>query len=108
MKLARTKQCAKCPWKKATDPHEIPNGYCELKHAGLKETIARPGSLTHNHAMACHSSKPGKEAHCIGWLMNQLGPRNNIALRMRMLGCENIKKVKLDGEQHRTFEETLP
>lgn len=34
------KQCKKCPWRKDVDPLEIPNGYCENKHAGLVNTIA--------------------------------------------------------------------
>ena len=28
-KLKRTRQCEKCPWRKATNPHDIPNGYTE-------------------------------------------------------------------------------
>ena len=36
------KQCRKCPWRKDVDPHDIPNGYCEQKHAGLADTIAEP------------------------------------------------------------------
>lgn len=34
------RQCAKCPWKKSTDPRTIPNGYSETKHAALAGTIA--------------------------------------------------------------------
>jgi len=55
--------------------------------------------------MACHETH---NAHCIGWLMHQLGPGNNIGLRMRVMNCENIGKVRLVGEQHKTFEDTLP
>lgn len=58
--------------------------------------------------MACHEHEPGDEAHCVGWLMNQLGPGNNIGLRLKMMSCENAKHIKLDGEQHETFEDTLP
>ncbi len=109
-KLRRTRQCAKCPWRVSTDPHDIPNGYCELRHANLASTIAEPGKLPGStlRIMACHESKPGKETHCIGWLVNQLGPGNNIGLRIQMSSCENYKNVQLDGEQHQTFEATLP
>lgn len=107
-KLKRTNQCAKCPWKISTDPHEIPNGYSEDRHRSLACTIAEPGSLRPTNVMACHEHAPGEEAHCIGWLMNQLGPGNNIALRLKMLSCENAKHIKLDGEQHENFEDTLP
>lgn len=57
--------------------------------------------------MACHESKVGKEAHCIGWLMNQLGPGSNIGLRIEMLGYD-LSNVELVGEQHDCFEDTLP
>lgn len=109
-KLKRTAQCAKCPWRKDVDPHDIPNGYCETKHANLASTIAQGNALEQlakpvERAMACHEMH---DAHCVGWLMNQLGPGNNIALRLRVRSCENIGKVRLVGEQHKTFEDTLP
>lgn len=110
MKLKRTTQCAKCPWRKDVDPHDIPDGYCETKHRNLDKTIAKEGDLSGllggtMHVMACHETH---DAHCVGWLMNQLGPGNNIALRLSMRGCENLRKVKLVGEQHERFEDTLP
>ncbi len=105
-KLKRTAQCAKCPWIKDSNPHEIPNGYDEEKHRALSCTIAEPGNLRDpGRAMACHETD---DAHCIGWLVNQIGPGNNIWLRLRMRGCTNADKIKLLGEQHETFEDTLP
>jgi hypothetical protein len=108
-KLKRTAQCAKCPWRKDVDPHDIPNGYCETKHRNLSSTIAKPGDLAGAfgtlNVMACHETE---DAHCVGWLMNQLGPGNNIGLRLRMMTCENANKIRLVGEQHETFEDTLP
>lgn len=106
------KQCKKCPWRKDVDPNDIPNGYCATKHAGLKNTIAQPGDLRgllagSMHVMACHESKPGKERECVGWLSHQLGPGNNIALRMRALDGR-YRDLQLVGEQHETFEDTLP
>jgi hypothetical protein len=111
-KLDRVRQCAKCPWKVSTNPYEIPNGYEVELHRDLASTIARPGDLSaatgERHVMACHEHPPGQEAYCVGWLMNQLGPGNNIGLRVKMIGCENIGDVQLDGQQHRRFEDTLP
>ena len=109
-KLKRTAQCAKCPWRKDVNPHDIPNGYCEVKHQGLVSTIAKGDAMEQmmrreNHIMACHETH---DAHCIGWLMHQLGPGNNIMLRMSVRNCTNIGKVRLRGEQHDTFEDTLP
>jgi hypothetical protein len=108
-KLKRVRQCEKCPWKVGTDPHEIPHGYSEAQHRALTATIATPGDLRSTvPAMSCHEHPVEDEAHCVGWLMNQLGVGNNIPLRIRMLSCENIGAVKIDGPQHQRFEETLP
>ena len=108
-KLKRTKQCNKCPWRKDVDPKEIPNGYCKTKHKNLKKTIAIKGDLTtvfgSMHLMSCHETT---DTHCIGWLMNQLGPGNNIGMRLRMISCENRKNIKIVGEQHENFDDTIP
>lgn len=114
--LKRTAQCAKCPWRQDVNPRDIPDGYCETKHAALAGTIA-PKDDTIGHAleilsgkeplriMACHETA---DAHCIGWLTNQIGPGNNVALRMSVRDCLNIGKVRLKGAQHNCFEDTLP
>lgn len=105
-KLKRTAQCEKCPWRVEVDPHEIPNGYSEEKHRALSCTIAHPGDFRGSgRAMACHETH---DAHCIGWLVHQLGRGNNIALRIQMMSCENASKIRLRGEQHERFEDTLP
>src|SRR5262252_9213359 len=109
-KLKRTVQCAKCPWRKDVNPHDIPNGYDVEKHKALKGTIAqgldfRPLCGAALRVMACHETH---DAHCIGWLNHQIGPGNNIALRVDLLSCANIGEVKLIGEQHECFEDTLP
>jgi len=57
------------------------------------------------NAMACHYSKPHDEVPCVGWLAHQVGPSNNLALRLIML--RNPVEIVLDGEQHETFEDTL-
>lgn len=108
--LKRKKQCAKCPWKKNTDPNDIPN-YIREKHINLKNTIAEEGSiesiLSNNalRVMACHETPESNEEMCIGWLHNQLGVGNNIALRIQMRDCK--LDYELDGEQHESFDETL-
>lgn len=110
-KLKRTVQCAKCPWKVSTNPYDIPDGYCELKHKNLKSTIAKEGELNIGGSlmiMACHHSDPENMQHCVGWIHNQLGVGNNIGLRMQMMSCENIQDLKVIGEQHERFEDTLP
>lgn len=106
-KLKRTMQCKKCPWRVDTNPRDIPNGYCEKKHRALESTIAKPedGFFGPATVMACHETH---DAHCIGWLVNQVGPGNNIGLRMRMMTCDNAASIKLRGEQHEVFEDTLP
>jgi len=109
-KLKRTKQCSGCPWRRSADPRSIPNGYAEEKHRRLQGTIAKPVDLSclasdTLRIMACHETH---DAHCIGWLINQIGPGNNIGLRLQMRSCANFSEVKLVGEQHETFEDTLP
>jgi len=106
--ITEMKQCKKCPWRVDVDPHDIPNGYCEEKHRALKDTIAT--GFNYNGCsikmMACHESPVGNEKPCVGWVANQLGPGNNIALRMWAIHVK--PKIELVGEQHETFEDTLP
>lgn len=109
-RLKRTAQCAKCPWRVDVDPYDIPNGYTEEQHRALARTIAKPAVLsqleeTEFHVMACHETR---DAHCIGWVVNQVGPGNNIRLRLQMRNCANADAIRLRGEQHRCFEDTLP
>jgi uncharacterized protein DUF6283 len=104
------KQCKKCPWKTSTNPHDIPNGYDEAKHCALRSTIAEPGTLRSGGmgVMACHETTVGKERPCVGWLANQLGPGNNLALRMAVMLGRIDGNVQTVGPQHERFEDTLP
>lgn len=108
--MKRRKQCAKCPWKVSTNPHDIPNGYCEVQHAALKNTVARPGQLPTSQLrlMACHETPVGRELPCVGWLMQQLGPGNNIGLRLAVVSGRIDANVETVGEQHETLAATLP
>lgn len=100
------KQCANCPWKKSSNLTQI-KGYCATKHKELKDTIAQPGSLEDTgHVMACHHSNGVDDMYCIGWLAHQLGPGNNIPLRIKMLNYD-LSKVTTVGCQHENFENTL-
>src|SRR5688500_15792622 len=104
------KQCKKCPWRVDVDPHDIPNGYCERKHAELESTIATPAvySAGQLRLMACHETAVGREKPCVGWLANQLGPGNNIGLRLAVMRGRIDAYFELVGEQHKTLEDTLP
>jgi hypothetical protein len=105
------RQCSKCPWKIATDPHEIRNGYDPKKHAGLRNTIAQPGVpdlRSPLRVMACHETPEGCERPCVGWLHNQLNDGNNIVLRLAVHAGRYSAKYELDGPQHARFEDTLP
>lgn len=103
------RQCAKCPWKTSTDPCDIPNGYDEGKHRALSSTIAEPGALRPDGLrMACHETPQGKELPCVGWLVNQLGPGNNIGLRFAVATGRIDGNVRTVGPQHERFEDTLP
>ena len=106
-------QCIKCPWKIETDPREIPGGYCETKHRALKNTIARPADLQalfgDLRIMACHETTPERELPCVGWIANQMGPGNNLTLRLAIMkGGVLDGNVETIGLQHQRFENTLP
>lgn len=104
------RQCAKCPWKVSTDPHEIPHGYSEAMHRALAGTIrSGPGSMSGGlRVMACHETPPGNEKPCAGWLANQLGPGNNLGLRLAAARGQIDVDYELEGPQHERFEDTLP
>jgi len=79
-----------------------------LKHKNLEKTIAKNAELvypTKISVMGCHEED---EEYCIGWLHNQLGSGNNIPLRISMMGYSNVGDIKVYGDQHNTFEDTLP
>lgn len=108
------KQCKACPWKVSTDPErDIPGGYSADKHCALEGTIATPGDLRTLinggplRVMACHESTPGAERECVGWVMHQLGPGNNLALRV-LATDGRYKDFRTVGPQHERFEDTLP
>ena len=108
-KLKRTEQCDSCPWRKNADPiKEIPN-YKHDWHKSLQETIAIPGSFKQGllKVMSCHCHDSEERVFCVGWLHNQLGPGNNLDLRLRVLDYEPFK-INLKGPQHPTFEDTIP
>ena len=104
------RQCKKCPWRVDANPRDIPGGYCERKHQALQRTIDDgAGTLVGPvRMMACHETPRGAELPCVGWLMNQLGPGNNLGLRLAVRSGRVSADVELVGEQHQRFEDTLP
>jgi hypothetical protein len=103
------KQCKKCPWKKSTNPRDIPNGYSEKAHEALSSTIADGINLGRKlQLMACHETQRGRELPCVGWMHHQLGVGNNIALRLAVMTGRIDGDIEIVGPQHETFEETLP
>jgi len=107
----KRKQCAKCPWKVSTNPHDIPGGYSEERHRALSSTVAEhPWAMMGGtlRIMACHESPVGGEKPCVGWLANQLGPGNNLGLRLAVMTGRVDADFALDGPQHQRLEDTLP
>jgi hypothetical protein len=104
----RNNQCDGCPWRVSVTPARDIPGYCPTKHAGLADTIAESGVVRPRlRAMSCHESPPGAEQYCVGWAANQLGPGNNLTLRM-VARDGRFQKMRTDGPQHLRFEDTLP
>ena len=58
--------------------------------------------------MACHESAVGREMPCVGWLHQQLGVGNNLALRLAVMRGKVDGDVETVGPQHERFEDTLP
>jgi hypothetical protein len=104
------RQCSKCPWRTSTDPNEIPGGYSAKRHAKLSRTIAEPGDIRASplRIMACHETPVGRERPCVGWLEHQLGPGNNIGLRIAAMMGRVDTNVETVGPQHERLEDTLP
>jgi hypothetical protein len=93
------------------DVDRIPN-YRPAMHCNLTSTIAEPGSTAGIggplRIMACHYSREGAEIACVGWVANQLGPGNNLALRLACVRNPELANVRTVGPQHATFDDTLP
>ena len=106
------RQCAKCPWRVGIDPFDIPNGYNPDQHAALTSTIASPAEIpmpgSPLRMMACHETTGGDELPCVGWLVHQIGPGNNIGLRLAAASGHVDMNVKPIGEQHACLADTLP
>jgi hypothetical protein len=78
-------------------------------HAGLTKTIQsglESLTCTTRIAMACHYSKVGEEFPCAGWLANQIGPGNNLGLRLAVMNGR-MPVPEVEGDQHECFEDTL-
>ena len=101
-------QCKSCPWRTDCEPDKDIPRYERDLHCALSNTIrSGPESLIGPLViMACHYSKPDEEFPCAGWLANQLGPGNNLLVRMQV-ATGRLPVPITDGPQHPTFEETL-
>lgn len=108
----KLQQCKSCPWRVDCVPDADIPGYSRELHEGLRDTIrdgleSIPGiGANCSRAMACHYSKEGEEHACAGWIYNQLGPGNNIGVRLAV-AAGRLPVPEIDGPQHDTFEETL-
>lgn len=83
-------------------------GYDRKKHEALADSIATPGSLVGaKTTMACHGSAEDAPTVCVGWLHNQLGPGNNLGLRLRAIREPELGDYTLAGKQRASFAETF-
>ena len=97
------------PWRKDVDPRDIPHDRCETKLQALAETISiepdLPNRIRPLRVTACHDLD---DSQCPGWGANQASPGNDTALRLMLLSCEIVDRIRLVGEQHESFEATMP
>lgn len=84
---------------------DIPGQYSAEKHARLIQCQSGgvEGLRDPIRAMACHESSPGREYPCVGWLVNQLGPGNNLALRLRAITTGEYRDLQVEGDQHESL-----
>jgi hypothetical protein len=108
-KLAREKQCKSCPWRVDAELSDIP-WYDKKMHLELTSTIwnfTRDGVKSPElRAMACHCSPEESPEMCVGWLLNQVGVGNNLALRLHLRKYD-LSGVEVFGEQYETLSETI-
>lgn len=101
-------QCRSCPWRVDCEPdRDIPR-YVRDLHEKLACTIRQgvESLLGPIRIMACHYSPEGAEYPCAGWLENQLGPGNNLGVRLAVRDGR-LPVPMTAGPQHERFEDTL-
>lgn len=108
-KLKRTKQCANCPWKKSTKHEDIDRreGFDVEYYKSVRDDfVSRPGfiGMSQDHDnMGCHKHPDEDDVPCIGWLAHEVGPGNNIGLRLWLTQFENSWDIETVGEQHKSI-----
>ena len=61
-----------------------------------------------DHRASYHETTSGRELPCVGWLVHQLGPGNNLSLRIAAMTGHLDANVRTVGPQHERLEDTLP
>jgi len=102
-------QCATCPWRADVDPRDIPGGHGHVVPEKLAvHTPSGVESLAHDLRVAtCHEAAIGAKLPCVGWLVHQLGPGNNLAVRVAVLRGSLDANVRTIGEQRDLPQELL-
>lgn len=98
-------QCASCPWKLSINPDALPANYGHVDRDAVVRASAEPGSFRRPEGppIGCHVVRPGPVLPCVGWLVQQLGPGNNLALRMKVIAGVVDDTVETVGPQRATL-----
>lgn len=102
-----TTPCASCPWRRDSDPHEIPN--FELDKARKLVCTVGDGSDDFRPIMACHGSTEVCNRPCVGYVA-KVGYTN---LSVRIAALDNtiplgeIAADTADLDLYDTFDEML-
>ncbi len=101
---APRKQCASCPWKRSVDPDRLPGSYGHVdRDAVATHSAEGTRSLRRDTpGMGCHV-KRNAGLPCVGWLVQQLGPGNNIAMRIAVSIGQVDGNVETVGPQRTTL-----
>ena len=104
------KQCVTCPWRADVDPWNMPGGHGYVLPEMLSshtpsgmESLATPVL----RVATCHEAAIAKKLPCVGWLVHQLGPGNNFAVRLAVLRGSIDANVRTLGKQRDLPEEIL-
>lgn len=101
------KQCGNCPWKKSTKLEDIDckEGFDMDYYESVRDDYVACHDFDRSHKnMGCHKF-PNDSQPCIGWLLHEAGPGNNIGIRLMLSCVDNANELETFGPQHKSIKD---